>query len=105
MKQKKTKNNHKIIYHLDLISCGNCGCYKQMLREIDYFADGQIVLDLICDVCGVGSTFDLFDEGALPQIKTKTEPDVRQLVLKKIQTKRLREVKREEKKKIKQVIK
>ena len=103
MKQKKTENNYEIVRHLDILSCGNCGSYKQMIREIDYFNDGQIVLSLICDTCGVGTTFSLFDEGSLPVIKTKTEPDVRDVALKKIQIKTLREIKKQEK--IKQVIK
>lgn len=99
MEEGKQKIN-KIVNHIPLLVCPYCDCYKQLLRDIDYYSNGQVILNLFCEVCGSEATFNLFNEGSLPQIKIET--DVRHLALRKIQTKRLSDKKKE---KIRQVIK
>lgn len=99
------QNKELIIAHMELLSCANCKNYKQQIRSIDFYNDGQIRINTLCDSCGMLGFIDLYDDNLLPQIETsiKPEKDLKELVLQKFRKKRLKEIKKKEK--VRQVIK
>jgi len=70
--KKKQEQEPNLIWSIGNLTCGKCQSSKFIVLGINYFDDGQIILNLFCDVCGTISPFPLFEEGKPTDVRVLT---------------------------------